>query len=207
MSMSPHEAEMEEAYDRLAEELYGEHKDRAIEEFTSERLRSFYVANSMVMRPAVEAIQEGKRLQSNDHHSAALVFYVTAIELLLKATLLRPVLYGLIHAEAIAEIFVQETLKQSGFDRYEKLLASLFEDLTGESLSDVTRDGAQQSIFRECRDVQRLRNGVIHRGENVSPESAEIARLVAISVFEKVVHPVLYNIGLQVVEKGEIVAT
>lgn len=198
---------MEEAIDRLAEELYEDHKYRAIDEFISERLTSFYVSNPMVMRPAVEAIQEGKRLQSNGHNAAALVFFVTAIEVLLKATLLRPVLYGLIHNEAVAEIFVQEAIKQTGFDRYEKLISNLFEELAGDQLSEVTRPDAESPILSECKQLQKIRNGIVHRGDNCEAKDAERARLVAIAVFEKVVRPVLYRIGLDVVEKGQIIAT
>ena len=207
MSMSPEEAAVEEAIDRLAEELYEDHKYRAIDEFISERLTSFYVSNPMVMRPAVEAIQEGKRLQSNGHNAAALVFFVTAIEVLLKATLLRPVLYGLIHNEAVAEIFVQEAIKQTGFDRYEKLIANLFEELAGDQLNEVTRQHAERPILSECKQLQKIRNGIVHRGDKCETTDAERARLVAIAVFERVVRPVLYRIGLDVVEKGQIVAT
>lgn len=70
MSIDLHEIEMEEAYDRLAKELYSEHKDQAIAEFTDEHLKSYYIHNPWVMRPAIDAIQEGKRLQENGHHSA-----------------------------------------------------------------------------------------------------------------------------------------
>ena len=207
MSIDPHEAAMEETYDRFAEELYGEHKKRAIAEFTEERLKSYYTSNSMVMRPAVDAIQEGNRLQENGHNAAALVFYVTATELLLKATLLRPVIYGLIHTETIAEIFVQETLKQAGFDRYEKLLAKLFETLTGLTLSNVLRENATENILQESKKIQGLRNAILHRGESCEAEDAEKAKLIAVAVFDQVVRPVLHHIGLDVVERGEIVAT
>lgn len=207
MSIDPHEAAMEEAYDRLAEELYGEHKEQAIEEFTNERLRSYYADNPWVMRPAVEAIKEGKRLQGNGHHSAAFIFFVSAIEILLKATLLRPVLYGLIHNESIAEIFVQHTLSQSGFDRYEKLLAKLYQTLANNDLSEVVREGTKQSVLAECRELQTVRNGIVHRGETCSSEQAETSRMIAVAVFEEVVQPLLYAIGLDVIEKGQIVAT
>ena len=75
MSYDPSDAAWDEFYDRMSEELYPDHKDQAIAEFTEERLQSFYLRQPNVMRPAVDAIQEGKRLQKNGHHSAALVFF------------------------------------------------------------------------------------------------------------------------------------
>ena len=116
-------------YEEIARELYPEHKAQAILEFTKQRLQSYYVANPMVMRPAVDSIQEGKKLQANSHYAAAIVSFVTAIELLLKATLLKPVIHGLVHSEGLAEIIVQQALGQAGFERYTKLLAKLFCEL------------------------------------------------------------------------------
>ena len=93
MSFDPSDAAEDEFYESIARELYPEHKTQAIVEFTAERLRSFYIAHPRVMLPAVEAIQEAQRLSISGHHSAALVFLVTAIELLLKTTVLRPVVH------------------------------------------------------------------------------------------------------------------
>lgn len=106
MSYDEFDAARDEMYDQIGRELYPDHKAQAIGEFTSERLRSFYVANPGVMQPAVDAIQEGKRLTQNGHHSAALVFFVSAIEILLKATLLKPVVHGLVHSEGLANAIV-----------------------------------------------------------------------------------------------------
>ena len=74
----------------------------------------------MVMRPAVEAIQEGRRLQDNGHSGAAVVFFVTAIELLLKATLLKPVVDGLVHSAGLAEIIVSKALGAARNNLYSK---------------------------------------------------------------------------------------
>jgi len=56
---TPEEYAMEGFYDQISRELYPDHKEQAIEEFTEEKLKSYYQKNSKVMRPAVDAIQEG----------------------------------------------------------------------------------------------------------------------------------------------------
>lgn len=89
MSYDESDAARDEFIEEIGRELYPDHKIQAIEEFTADRLRSFYVAHPDVMRPAVDSLQEGKALRALGKHSAALVFFVTAIELLLKATLLK----------------------------------------------------------------------------------------------------------------------
>src|SRR5689334_2194881 len=113
MSYDQYDEARDAMYDEISRELYPDHKAQAITEFTTARLQSYYTANPVVMRPAVESIQEGRRLQANGHSSAAIVFFVTAIELLLKATLLKPVVHGLVHSEGLAEVIVAQALGQS----------------------------------------------------------------------------------------------
>ncbi|OAI04948.1 hypothetical protein A1353_12245 [Methylomonas methanica] len=205
MSYDESDAARDQMYEEIARELYPDHKAQAITEFTSERLQSFYVANPLVMRSAVDAIQEGRRLQANDHHSAALVFFVTAIELLLKATLLKPVVHGLVHSEGLAEIIVQQALGQAGFDRYSKLLTKLFAELVSLDINTVARSNSPDTLLSECTTLQALRNRVIHQGATANASEADLARVVAVAVYEQIVHPMLRHLGLHVVEHGEIV--
>ena len=205
MSYDPLDEARDAMYDEISRELYPEHKVQAITEFTTERLQSYYSANPRVMRPAVGAIQEGRRLQSNNHSAAAVVFFVTAIELLLKATLLKPVVHGLVHSEGLAEIIVRQALGQPGFDRYSKLLAKLFNELVGIDINAVARKDTSEALLIECTSQQTLRNKIIHQGATATVQQAELARLVAVAVYELVVHPMLAHLGLQVIEQGEIV--
>lgn len=206
MSYDESDAARDEFYDALRRELYDEHKAEAIAAFTTDLLKSFYVQRPDVMRPAVDAIQEGNWQQSNQRHSAALIFHVSAIELLLKATLLKPVIYGLVHNEALAEVVVRHTLGQTGFDRYEGLLAELFSTLVKVDLNDIKREGQSKKLLEECKTLQSLRNKVIHQGASSTAEEAETARLVAVAVFELIVQRMLYSLGLTVIEKGAIAA-
>ncbi len=202
---TPDEYAMEDFYDQISQELYPEHKDQAIEEFTEEKLKSYYLKNSNVMRPAVDAIQEGNWQLDQKHYSSSLIFYVTATELLLKATLLRPVLYGLIHNDALAEIMVKHILGQTGIVRYEKLLSQLFENIVGVKLSEIKRDNTQEKLFTECRQLQDIRNLIIHQGSTCTETEAKKGKIVSAAIFEKIVQPMLHSIGLNVIEKGEII--
>jgi len=205
MSYDPHDAAMDEFYDQISKDLYPEHKEQAIEEFTEEKLKSYYQQNPDVMRPAVDAIQEGNWQLEQKRYSPALVFYVTAIELLLKATLLRPVLYGLIHNEGLAEIMIKHILGQTSVERYENLLAQLFDNLANIDVRQISREGAQAKLFVECRELQKIRNNIIHQGVFCTETEAEKGKLVSVAVFEKIVRPMLFSIGLTVIKEGKIV--
>ena len=198
------DAARDEMYDRLSEELYPQHRAQAVVEFTSERLRSFYATNPWVMRPAVDAIQEGRRLLSNRHFSAALVFFVTAIEVYLKATLLKPVVHGLVHSEGLANTIVEQVFGQSGFVRYTGLLAKLFTELADMDVRSVKIAGSPEKLLEECTSLQNVRNAIVHQGGTCEAERAERALRVSTAVFDLIVHPMLQHLELQVVENGEI---
>ncbi|OXJ20142.1 hypothetical protein [Burkholderia sp. AU6039] len=204
MSYDEHDAAWDEMYQRIGDELYPEHRVQAIGEFTEDRLTSYYLANPMVMRPAVDALQEAKCLTANGHHSAAVVFFATTIELLLKATLLQPIVYGLVHNEGLADIIVKHALGQTGFDRYRNLLSRLFQDLANLDITNVSRDGVSVALIDECRRVQELRNDIIHKGYTCDAAAADNALEIALAVFDKIVVNVLWSIGLVVGEKGRI---
>lgn len=204
MSYDPADAEADEFYESIARELYPEHKAQAINEFTSERLKSFYASNPNIMRPAVDALQEGKRLMAADHHAAAVVFFVTAVELLLKATVLKPIVHGLVHSPALADVIVDHTLGQTGFDRYTKLLSRLYKEFAGLDLSEVSREEANQSLIKECTTQQGVRNRIIHQGVSATAEEAEMGRAVAVAVYDLIVSPLLGALGLVVRDRGAI---
>lgn len=130
------------------------------------------------------------------------MFFVSAIELLLKATLLKPVVYGLVHHEPLAEIIVRHTLGQSGFERYEDLLSALFLKLANMNTKDIKREGSEVRLLDECKKLQKVRNDIIHKGEKCSKADAELSRKVSVAVFELIVRPMLNSLGLDVIEGG-----
>lgn len=143
-------------------------------------------------------------LNANGHHSAAVVFFATTIELLLKATLLQPIVYGLVHNDGLADIIVKHAVGQTGFDRYRNILSRLFQELANLDIASVSRDGVSVALIDESRRVQDLRNDIIHKGHTCAASDADTAFAVAGAVFEKMVVDVLWSIGLVVGEKGRI---
>ncbi|CAE6820626.1 hypothetical protein R70006_06180 [Paraburkholderia domus] len=204
MSYDERDAAMDEMYARISDELYPEHREQAVGEFTAERLRSFYLDNPMVMRPAVEVLQEVKRLHANGHSEAVVVFCATAIELFLKATVLQPIVYGLVHSPALAAVLVKHAVGQAGFARYRDLLSRMFRELADLDLSGVARAGATVSLIDEGGLVQSLRNDIIHKGQRCSLDEANDAIEVTVAVYNEIVLPILASLGLTVVGKGRI---
>ena len=205
MSYGPEDAAWDEAYENMSRELYPEHKEQAIAEFTRERLRSYYVAHPDVLVPAVRTFKEAKALLAEGHNSAAFVFAASATELFLKVSLLRPVVYGLVHSEALAELVVTSALSQTGFKRYEQLLAKLFSELAGIDLKLLRRKSSAKPLLAEASEIQDVRNVVVHRGEEATSEQAALATDVATEVFNQVIAEVLRQLGLSVQKGGFLV--
>lgn len=205
MSYDYHDAAMDAAYERLSEELYPGHKAQAIIEFTYERLRSYYLQHTDLLVPAVRTYKSAESLLQAKQPAAALVFSASAVELFLKTCLLRPVVAGLVHSESVADLVVESALSQTGFKRYEKLLAGLFKELTRVEISEIKRAGALKPLLAEASALQERRNAVVHRGADIPETDAADAFSVATAVFDEVLAVVLNELGLSIKKGGELV--
>lgn len=204
MSYTLEDAARDEFFDQLEKELYPQHKEQAVEEFTTERLQSFYSKNPQVAATAVRSFKQAKDLFDHGFPAASFVFAVSAIEQYLKAVLLKPVAHGLIHQDSLADLIVEFTVGQTGFDRYTKLLAKLFEDLASINLDTVHREGAGQKLLDEVSELQKVRNKIIHQGLEVQDSEAENALAITGAVSAQIVFAMLSALGLQIESDGTI---
>jgi len=193
----------DELWDQMSKELYPEHKELAIEEFTTERLQSFYLKNPDILAPGIRMYVEARELQEN-HPSASYVFATSAIELFFKASLLKPVVYGLVHNESLAEIIVKTALGASGFERYKKLLSGLFSELVGIDINKVESIGSDGFLLQEASEIQIKRNKIIHQGIIIDNNDAKVAIGVAYGVLHNIINPMLLSIGLWMDKKGTV---
>ncbi|MCC9596984.1 MULTISPECIES: hypothetical protein [unclassified Rubrivivax] len=188
----------------MSEELYPEHKAQAIIEFTYTRLRSYYVNKKDVLIPAARMYKRAEAMLAASQPEASLVFSASAIELFLKACLLRPVVAGLVHSETLAELVVDASLSQTGYRRYEKLLAWLYRSLLGTEIKTLRREGSAKPLLEEAAALHERRNAIIHRGAEATTAEAEEAFAVARSIFELILAPVLSELGMAIEKGGKL---
>lgn len=209
MSYDEEDVRREEEYDQLRrefdDELYPEHRDQAIEEFTIERLQSFYEKHPDVIQPAVKMMEEGEKLYDAERFSPSAVFSVSAIELFLKSVIIKPFVFGLVHDEELAEIIMNEASKMTGIERYEDLLERLCSRIASIEIKMVYREGASNPIFSEYKEVQKIRNKVLHQGEQCSKENSKRSKEVAMAIFTKIVVPMLRAINLVIQDDSSVV--
>lgn len=161
----------------------------------------FYLKNPNILVPGTLLYTEANELKES-HPSASVVFATSTIELFLKAALLKPVIYGLVHNEPLAEIIVKTALGQTGFNRYKKLLAKLFMEIAEIDINDINRIGSTKSLLIEAEDIQKIRNKIIHQGELVTVKNSYHAITVAEGILHNIVEEMLLALGLLINSDG-----
>jgi hypothetical protein len=189
---------MPELYEEFArdvlsgkDDLYGE----IIEQFTSERLQSFYLANPAIADRALWALQEARALEAQ-HPSAALVFAAIAIEVGLKTTLLKPILHGLVNLDSAAALIAGLVHDQHN-ENFKRVLFGILKEVGGVDLLAFKRPGCNQPIWEEILNTRTQRNGVMHGGGQVPRAGAEHAIQIASTVLEELFPQVIAALGLK----------
>jgi len=195
MSITPEEA----AYDEYMAQLYEEHKKEAIEEFTDERLQFYYLDHKLLAKPSVHALSVARNL-IDTNETASFIFAAIAIEVGLKKTLLKPIVYGLVHTASLAALITDLTVAHTGMDRYRKLILQLLRVHGGVDLDNFKRSGANKTLWEEIKNVQKIRNSIMHKAELASKEEATLALNVASEILDIMFPAVVTKIGLHLHE-------
>lgn len=180
MSMTPDEAQREEAYGRMIDEILESHRDEIIDEFVSERMASYYKNNPNLTAAAESALVEACSLLKSSP-TASLVFSRSATEIALRDVLLKPLAYGMVHDEKAGSLLVELAIRNRQFT---KLLFSVLENY-GVALKSFTREGAPNSIWAEIEEIAETRNRILHRGEKASDEQANRSIEIATILLER----------------------
>ncbi len=199
MSMTEEEAR----YEEWIIELYQEHRVLAIEEFTAERLQSFYVANPLVAEAPLRSLAEARRLLP-EHFTAAHIFAAIAVEVGLKVTLLKPVVYGLVHSESIAGIIADLVIRYTSLSKFNDPLFRILSEYGGVDLKSFKRSGSSKPLWEEMQELQQRRNKIIHQADLVSKEEATKAIAIASEILEALFPSVVAKLGLHIHENRRV---
>jgi hypothetical protein len=196
---TPEDIAREEGLSDLIDQVSKE----AVDQFAFDRLRSYYLGHPDVAVNAISTFREAEKLQDTSP-TAALVLYTTSIELGLKAVLLKPVVYGLVHNESVANLVSDLAVKQNGIDRFKLILASILAEYGEIDFNAFKVEGRKTTIWEDITHLQIVRNSVVHRGETASVVNAALARTVATLIFGSFFVSVLQGLGLEYAKGGRI---
>lgn len=203
MSITPYEAEQEAAYEAFVDDVLRENRDIIIEDFTLDRLKSYYLKNNSLLKPALNAIEDAKKY-INTNETASFVFSSIAIEVGLKSGMLKPIVYGLVHTEEVASLITDLALSQTGLYRYKSLLFDILKQNGSVDLKTYKRKNSTKSLWEEIQSTQKKRNYVVHRGERAKQTDAEFALSIASEILNSILPKLLNSIGLSLEADFEI---
>ena len=199
----PGDWELEGAQDAYFEELYRQHYDEAISEFTNERLQSFFIANPTAPRPPIYLLREARAIQASCP-SGCVALGASASNVAIKNLYLRPLVHGLVHSTTAASLIAELTISQMGIGRFRKLLTQIMKDIAAVDLRTFARSGASQALLDELRSVQDTRNRVLHRGEAATACEAELAVAVAACILEDLFPALARGLGFHLHEDSRL---
>jgi hypothetical protein len=187
--------EDEYAYDEYMAQMYEEHKAEAIEEFTYERLQSYYSDNRLLAKPAFYALSEAQNLLEINA-TAGFIFAAIAMEVGLKETLLKPIVFGLVHVASSASLVTNLVMSHQNMDRYKELLLQILRDHGGVDLQSYKRLGSNKTIWEEISNIKTKRNLILHTAQTSSHEEATLALAVASTILGELFPAVVTRMGL-----------
>lgn len=132
------------------------------------------------------------------------MLFTTTIEVGLKVALLKPVVYGLVHNQSVADLVSDLAIKHNGLDRFKPLLARILSHYGNIDFEGFTIQGHSKTVWEEIKKIQNLRNGVLHRAEPVREEEAELARVVASMIIVVYLGSILERLNLKL-GKGAVI--
>lgn len=175
-------------WDRMLDDIGPEYAEQAfadaIDQFTTERLQSYYLAHPTVLGPAHLALADARGFLAH-HPTAACIFAGTAVDVALIGGLIRPFVFGLIHDEDLASI-VAENVGDQGMGRLWRVVKALLE---ARAPNTVNIDDVKEKAWL-------FRNRAVHTGERIEPEVAAEAVALATTLVEAAVPKLLQSIGL-----------
>lgn len=206
MSIDPWEEEQEAAYeefvDSLSKELYDEHKEQAIDEFINDRLRSFYMSNPGIAVHARLFERKANELIDSDP-TCSLIYSSIATEVIIKSVILKPIISGLVHSEAVSELVASLIIKQSGVDRFRNLIYKISSDYAGIDLSELKRKDSKKLMWQEREEIQEIRNKIMHQAVDCTKEQAQLSYDIARHIFW-VAKELIVKLGFKFEENGNI---
>jgi hypothetical protein len=198
-----YEAQMEAIYDGVLAEYrnsndYYEDIGRGIDEFISDRQKSFYLEKPAVAEPAFNLLTEARELFTLSHYAAAQVMAGAAAEVTFGDALLKPMVYGFVHSDTVAPMVAKIIEDARSVWKFEALLIEIVLRFSGIDITTFAPLGSNETLWQSVKSVRGKRNEVLHRGglAAVTREEAEQAIVVAATLIETVFPAVLNSLGL-----------
>jgi hypothetical protein len=206
MGYEPIDAWYEEAeqaaYDAAMEQYrdsgaYFEDMGRAIDDFVSERQKSFYVEHPLIAESSFNLLSEAKDLFALNHYSASQVFAGAATEVIFGEALLKPIVFGFVHSDTFAPMVADIIEGARSVYKFKELILHIASEFSGKDLHKFKVGTSSNSLWQDIDAVRGQRNKIVHKGTlAVNKQEAEHSILVATTLLETIFPSVIKSLGL-----------
>ena len=169
--------------------------NRAIEEFQTERLQSFYRDHPDLALKPIHLVKEARSALA-ESPSAALVLATASMEVGFKSMILGPIISGLVHEESLASLVTEVFVTSAKQDGVRRIVHQVLKKYASIDLEQITLPQHNKPYWMEVSEAQGLRNGVLHRAEACSMQDAKVVLELAEYLWNVVFLAVIKNFGL-----------
>jgi len=147
-----------------------------------------------------ECVKLAKELQKANFHGSSLSLFVTAIELLIRFMLLRPLMQGAFLSDEWAEILSNRIAAgRSSEDR--KMLPAILQQW-GIDINSL-RTKSNRHLWSSIQDVIKKRHGFVHSGKSVAPQDSQEGLEAVDALLTQVLIPLAEKLGFSLSETGK----
>ncbi|QTA84001.1 Uncharacterized protein dnl_64320 [Desulfonema limicola] len=188
------------------EAFWDENREIIIEDFTSEKLESYYQENKLLVKPSFGALNRAKKFINSDYsdYTVAFIFASISIEVGWKSALIKPTVYGLVHTESFASLIMDLIMAHHYYEKFQKIFFAILNKYGDIDLTCYKRNDSNKPLWEEIKIIQKKRNDVVHKAENVNKSDAELAISVASEILEKIIPKFLNCLDLKLDENTKM---
>lgn len=193
MSMDPWEYEQEAAMEAFIEE--------SLKNISEDNVRSYLGTFGDAIEERVrECLRQAKELLDLNHYGPALTLSATAIEIVIRFLLLRPLVQGAFLSDEWAEILAKRIATGRSAEDRELLPAILRQ--WGVDITSIKLSG-KIGLWETIHDLWKKRNNFVHFGEIIT-EPVAISGIECVNVIlNKVVYPISMKLGFTLETTGK----
>jgi hypothetical protein len=110
----------------------------------------------------------------------------------------------LFHQTYVARVIADLAISHTGWDRFADLLSNILRDKLGIDLKVIQIQKYRKSLWTEFNRLNKIRNGILHRGQSADQKEANIAISVAEEFGANIFPKLLSNFSLSLDSNGNI---
>jgi len=194
MSYTFQDAEYEQGMD----ELFLEFKQQYEDDFIFDKVFDFYKLNPELAVDALLNLSEAELLLKSEHYTASFLHAFIAIESGVKVVILKPILSSLSLDHRATDLLFKDTFKLKSIPYISEFYYQILFELTEINFKEIKRNGCSKTLWYEFKEMQQIRNKIIHQGQLITEEMAESEISIAIFLFSEIIPTILkrYNFRL-----------